>query len=1307
MMVVVLALLMSVGGNLAAQSPVIAPLPPYLPGTFANLTVTDAAGADSHELCYFDSTDPGAVFGCLAPEAGAKIVAALTFTVENLQDGVTYGYYAKAYFSGPADTTFSDTVYATQDASPPPNISNAAAVAAPDGVIEVTWSGVNDAVSSVEQYEVRRRSQHGIFYAIDTTTAVAGNGPGTNYVHYDSLSAGTGLVEGSLFIYEVRAIDAVENRGGGNATGGVTPDSTAPLIPAVTLPADYVNGGDNYLAGISGQMSGQAGGTGLQRPYYMRFQAARENLVYFDDGAQADERFFESSWFSCTNDELTMSMSLLPNSNPTDSSFVNGHLYYVRAQTRDFAGNLSDWSDTLEFYMDAFAPSEISNLATWVKPDAAGSAAIIVMDWDAATEAVSGLKHYVVYRTGGGLNQPIAYLDKNTTYYEDTLDDVTSRPELCYQVGSVDNVGNAIDASQSIWVSCLRPPLPPDFSLACDTVVDGWCFALGSDIVVNWSSYFTGGVEEYEIQRSSDIMTIDDPSQTQYLLALPADTNYQVRMRTKFVGGTMSPWSDKQTIIRNLSAPNPVVEIWISNAEESDGNIYLDWSTPADVAGIGKYVIERRPGDSTSFEVIDTVLASDGTNYTDLYERDGVRLSAYTYYAYRILPMDVLGQVQTEGNAVDSAFCNRPPTFDSSYSGQGRLTVCWQRPSPNRTDSWGNWLTEVRVYRSSRDTLIYETSVADVTCFDYYPDVSANFIFEIREIAQAPCCENMTSAWSNTLTAPFNTRPAAPSGLVVQAQPMLPVGGDDEPPYVLSEQTSQAARIYLRWDYPDSTLADSFAVVRQDSEGIDTIVIASDGSSRYELMDSPLWAGRDYDYALFVWDTLGQVGLEALGDSRVDPIWMYTPIVKPWDPWYFNSDTLTVTLQWFDRDLQPIAGGVAGADSAFVELSNRADFQFSTDTFWLAAADGMVVVEGIRDLLDDAHKTIYARAKATDGWGHFSYWSTDYPALHDADDDTADVILDDLPPAPVDQLTIDSTRADTSSVSQTVFVYLSWQQVVDYGGSGVATYTVCRSVGEGELLPVAVLDQSTFGFTDERVEITGSATCDYRYVVRPSDVVGNERLAGNNIVCLASPRPPVLRTPETRRDLSWISPAPLVADSFYAECAYHRDMLGSGWMELLESDASTWVPSADTSWHFALDWQDDSIFYHVKTVYGSLESGWSELVVYTASEIPTDVLDQGEGLPTQMALYQNYPNPFNPKTRIAFDLPRAGSVCLRVYNIKGRVVRTLIDGTMAAGRHEMAWDGTAGDGSEVSSGVYLYRIQTEFETYSRKMTLIR
>ena len=94
-------------------------------------------------------------------------------------------------------------------------------------------------------------------------------------------------------------------------------------------------------------------------------------------------------------------------------------------------------------------------------------------------------------------------------------------------------------------------------------------------------------------------------------------------------------------------------------------------------------------------------------------------------------------------------------------------------------------------------------------------------------------------------------------------------------------------------------------------------------------------------------------------------------------------------------------------------------------------------------------------------------------------------------------------------------------------------------------------------------------------------------------------------------------------------------------------------------------------------------------------------------LPTTYALNQNYPNPFNPSTEIAFALPSAGRVTLTVYNVLGQAVKTLVDGDLEAGSHQVTWDGTSNGGSVAASGIYFYRIQASNFVATKKMTLLK
>jgi hypothetical protein len=97
----------------------------------------------------------------------------------------------------------------------------------------------------------------------------------------------------------------------------------------------------------------------------------------------------------------------------------------------------------------------------------------------------------------------------------------------------------------------------------------------------------------------------------------------------------------------------------------------------------------------------------------------------------------------------------------------------------------------------------------------------------------------------------------------------------------------------------------------------------------------------------------------------------------------------------------------------------------------------------------------------------------------------------------------------------------------------------------------------------------------------------------------------------------------------------------------------------------------------------------------------------GSRLPTSYALMQNYPNPFNPSTEIAYSLPSPGDVQLKVYNVLGQEVVTLIDEQMPAGEHVVTWDGRASDGTSVSSGVYFYRISANQFSETKKMMMLK
>lgn len=91
----------------------------------------------------------------------------------------------------------------------------------------------------------------------------------------------------------------------------------------------------------------------------------------------------------------------------------------------------------------------------------------------------------------------------------------------------------------------------------------------------------------------------------------------------------------------------------------------------------------------------------------------------------------------------------------------------------------------------------------------------------------------------------------------------------------------------------------------------------------------------------------------------------------------------------------------------------------------------------------------------------------------------------------------------------------------------------------------------------------------------------------------------------------------------------------------------------------------------------------------------------------QLVLKQNYPNPFNPTTIIAYSLPEDSKVRLDIYNIKGQLVKSLVNAEMPAGLHSVVWNGRDMNNKAVASGVYFYRVSSPKATQTKRMLLMK
>ena len=133
-----------------------------------------------------------------------------------------------------------------------------------------------------------------------------------------------------------------------------------------------------------------------------------------------------------------------------------------------------------------------------------------------------------------------------------------------------------------------------------------------------------------------------------------------------------------------------------------------------------------------------------------------------------------------------------------------------------------------------------------------------------------------------------------------------------------------------------------------------------------------------------------------------------------------------------------------------------------------------------------------------------------------------------------------------------------------------------------------------------------------------------------------------------------------------------------------------------------------SYSFHLGAVDAASTDEKVRFVLLVGSEKFREAQEAGlPGLPTQTVLHAGYPNPFNPSTLIRYYLAHAGSVVLNIYDVRGSLVRALVERRQEAGRYEVAWNGVNDTGERVASGIYLCRLTAEHYSETRKLAMIR
>jgi hypothetical protein len=149
--------------------------------------------------------------------------------------------------------------------------------------------------------------------------------------------------------------------------------------------------------------------------------------------------------------------------------------------------------------------------------------------------------------------------------------------------------------------------------------------------------------------------------------------------------------------------------------------------------------------------------------------------------------------------------------------------------------------------------------------------------------------------------------------------------------------------------------------------------------------------------------------------------------------------------------------------------------------------------------------------------------------------------------------------------------------------------------------------------------------------------------------------------------------------------------------------AEQWVARydgpGDNSWANALAVDANGNVYVTGEDAGT---AWSVFTTIKYVQLSVAVEQKQAAVPVEFSLSQNYPNPFNPSTTIEFALPQASFVNLKIYDLLGKEVATLVSEKLPAGKHQRVWDAKG-----LASGVYLYRLETGNFIQTKKLILLR
>ncbi len=273
-----------------------------------------------------------------------------------------------------------------------------------------------------------------------------------------------------------------------------------------------------------------------------------------------------------------------------------------------------------------------------------------------------------------------------------------------------------------------------------------------------------------------------------------------------------------------------------------------------------------------------------------------------------------------------------------------------------------------------------------------------------------------------------------------------------------------------------------------------------------------------------------------------------------------------------------------------------------------------------------------------------------------------------------------------------------WPVAVDVGGDFPPSPTVADLTGNGKL-EIIQLDENglvhVFTWQGEAVDGWPQPTAPGGVLPQSSASVGDVDGDGLPDVIVGDNG---FKVNAFHADGEMIRGWPILTDGQIYASPTLADLDGDGDVEVIVSGMDVYV----------YVWDCESPYEEGETVQWATWRHDSSRTGFFGHEAPVGVANGHVSAPLTLALEQNVPNPFNPTTRIAYHVPAGvAGIGLRVHDVTGRLVRTLVEGAVEPGRHAVAWDGRDERGAAVASGVYFVRLSAGERSSAKKILLLK